>query len=273
MTSLDATDFAAIKARIRATWTAGDFGVIGRTVETANEEIVSNAGIAPGVKVLDIACGTGNSAIPAARRGADVVGIDIAPNLLEQARARAHAAGVKARFQEGDAEALDFPDASFDVVISVFGAMFAPRPELVVSELRRVARPGGRIVMGNWTPDGFAGESFALARRFLPPPPGIAPPSRWGEEAIVRERFRDGISDLRMTRRMALLTFPFDEARTVEHYRRYFGPTIRTFEALDPARQDEYARDLEALWKEHNRMDDGTVAVESEYLEVVATRA
>jgi ubiquinone/menaquinone biosynthesis C-methylase UbiE len=265
-------DIDGLKARIRSSWIAGDFGIIGRTVEEANEEIVGRLNIAPGIEWLDVACGTGNSAIPAARRGARVTGIDIAPNLLEQARARAKAAGVEARFVEGDAEQLAFPDASFDIVISVFGAMFAPRPDVVASELKRVCRRGGRIVMANWTPEGFAGEMFKLSARHMPPPPGIAPPVQWGDESVARERLRDGIAELKITRRVATLSFPFDEAQTVEHYRKYFGPTIKTFESLDAKEQSAFRQDLETLWKRHNQASDGTVRVESEFLEIIATR-
>ena len=267
------SDIDALKARLRATWMAGDFGVIARTVEQMEEDLVGSLGIRPGTKVLDVACGTGNSAIPAARRGADVIGVDIAANLVEQARRRAEAEGVKARFQEGDAEKLEFPDGSFDLVISVFGAMFAPRPDLVASELKRVTKSGGRIVMGNWTPTGFAGVQFKLATKYVPPPPGMTPPVQWGDENIVRERFREGISNLEIKRRTAVMAFPMNEAEVVEHFRQFFGPTARTFEALDEAGQAAYRRDLESLWKDHNRAKDGTVAVESEFLEVIATRA
>lgn len=266
-------DLDALKERLRATWTAGDFGAIARSIEEANQEIVERLEIQPGTKVLDVACGDGNSAIPAARRGAVVTGVDLAPNLLEQARRRADAAGVEARFEEMDAEQLAFPDGSFDLVISIFGAMFAPRPAVVAAELERVCRSGGRIVMANWTPESFSGQTFRLTARYVPPPPGMAPPVEWGDERIVRERFRDGISDLKLRRRIARLRFPFDEAATVEHFRTYFGPTMRTFAALEPEQQEAFRRDLVAQYREHNRATDGTVLIESEFLEVIATRA
>lgn len=267
------SDIDALKAKMRATWMAGDFGVIARVVEEANEEIVAGLGITPGTKVLDVACGTGNSAIPAAKRGAEVIGVDIASNLLEQARERAKAAGVSIRFEEGDAEALVFPDGAFDLVISIFGAMFAPRPDLVASEFKRVCRPGGRIVMGNWTPTGFSGESAKLTSKYVPPPPGMAPPVQWGDEAIVRERFKDGISKLEITRRRTRFRFPFDEAGAVEHFRTYLGPTMGTFKALEGDRREAFRQELEAQWKRHNRATDGTVDIENEFLEVIATRA
>jgi ubiquinone/menaquinone biosynthesis C-methylase UbiE len=273
MSTVSSSDIDALKARLRSTWIAGDFGVIARIVEGVNEEIVARLDIGPGTRVLDVACGTGNSAIPAARRGADVTGIDIAPNLLEQARARAKEARVTIRFEEGDAEQIVFPDSSFDFVISIYGAMFAPRPDLVAAELKRVCRSGGKIVMGNWTPSGFVGQTFKLSSKYVPPPAGMAPPVLWGDEATVRERFKDGISNLKLTPRIAVMRLPFTEAETVEHFRKYFGPTMRTFEALDAEGQAAYQRDLEALWKQHNRATDGTVRVESEFLEVVATKA
>jgi len=273
MSTSTPADIDALKNRIRATWMAGDFGVIARQVQETNEEIVARLNLASGTRVLDVACGTGNSAIPAARQGADVTGVDIAPNLLEQARARAQEAQVPARFQEGDAEDLAFPDASFDVVISIFGAMFAPRPERVASEFKRVCRAGGRIVMGNWTPDSFAAASFKLSAKYVPPAPGMKPPVLWGDEATVRERFHEGIARLDLQKRTAIMRLPFGVPETFDHYRRYFGPTIRTLEALDVEGQKEFQRDFEALLAAHNRATDGTTRLESEFLEVVATRA
>ncbi len=267
------SDIEAIKARIRATWTSGDFGVIAPQVESEEAELVERLNLQAGMKVLDVACGTGNSALPAARLGADVTGIDIAPNLLEQARARAEAEGLRAHFEEGDAEQLGFPDGSFDVVVSIFGAMFAPRPDRVAAELKRVCRSGGRIVMGNWTPDSFAGQTYKMTTKYVPPPQGIPAPTLWGDEATVRERWRDGIAKLEIHRRTATFRLPFDEAEAVEHYRKYFGPTIRTFAALDPAGQEAYRKDYEALWKANNKASDGTIEVPSDFLEVIATKA
>ena len=267
------SDIDALKARLRAAWMAGDFGVVARYGEQTQIDLIDRLDIQPGMKVLDVGCGTGNSAIPEAKKGAEVTGVDISPNLLEQARKRAEAEGVKARFQEGDAEKLEFPDASFDLVVSIYGAMFAPRPELVASEFKRVTKPAGRIVMGNWTPTGFMGQSFKLATKYVPPPPGIPAPVLWGDEQTVRERLSTGISKLQLTPRLARLAFPMDEAAAVELLRTYVGPTKLAFERLDEAGQAAYRRDLEALWRQHNRATDGTVAVESEFLEIIATRA
>src|SRR5579859_7132205 len=177
-----------LKASMRATWMAGDFGVVAKTIAAAAEGFVARLPVSPGARVLDVACGTGNSAIPMARRGTIVTGVDIAPNLLEQARERAAAEGVEVTFDEGDAEQLPYADASFDAVVTMFGAMFAPRPALFASELARVLRPGGLLAMANWNPAGFTGKMFKVGAGHVPPPPGIAPPVLWGDDATVRER-------------------------------------------------------------------------------------
>ena len=265
-------EFEALKARLRATWMAGDFGQIAKYSYHGAEEFVSRLPITPGLKVLDVACGTGNVAVSAALRGAAVTGVDLAPNLLEQARARAESDGVKIQFDEGDAEQLPYQDAFFDLVATMFGAMFAPRPERAAAELIRVCRPGGHLAMANWTPAGFTGRMFNAVTRHVPPPPG-PPPILWGDENTVRERLREGVSDLKLTRRPIVLAYPFDEAGVVEFFRRYFGPTQRAFEALDEEKQANLRHDLEQLWRENNRATDGTTSVESEYLEVVALRS
>src|SRR5579862_8187139 len=181
-------DFEQLKQRMRGTWMAGDFGQIARYSAKGAEEFVNRLAISPGMRVLDVACGTGNLAIPAARRGAQVTGVDIAPNLVEQARQRAAAENLPATFEEGDAEQLRYPDAQFDLVMTMFGAMFAPRPERVSTELARVCRPGGTIAMANWTPEGFVGKTFRLTASYVPPPEGIPAPVLWGVEDNVKER-------------------------------------------------------------------------------------
>ncbi len=201
-----------------------------------------------------------------------MIGVDIATNLLEQARARAQAEGLDVRFDEGDAEMLPYEDASFDLVVSLVGAMFAPRPELVAAELARMCRPGGRIVMANWTPSGFVGQLFKVMAAHIPAPPGMLPPVLWSDEATVRERLRNGIADLHMTKQMYPIHYPFPPSGVVEFYRTYYGPTNRAFEALNTDDQAALRRDLERLWSEHNCVADGTTHVESEYLEVVAIR-
>jgi SAM-dependent methyltransferase len=265
-------DFSALKTKMREAWMAGDFGVIARYAEVAEEEFVERLRLTPGTRVLDVACGTGNTAIPAAQRGAIVTGVDIAPNLIEQARIRARRALVAADFREGDAEQLPFADSSFDVVVSVFGAMFAPRPERVVSELLRVCRPGGKIAMGNWTPTGFVGKMFALSAKHVPPPPGIPAPSMWGDEAVIRERFGSGAKQITCNRVICDFTYPFSPADVVQLFRDYFGPTRVTFSKLDANGQAALASEMEALWVANNQAKDGTTSVPAEYLEVHVVR-
>jgi len=228
--------------------------------------------LAPGARVLDVACGTGNLSFPAARAGAIVTGVDIAPNLLATARARAAAEGVNLQFDEGDAEALPYADAAFDEVVTMFGAMFAPQPQLVAAELARVCRPGGRVAMANWTPAGFIGQLFKITSQHVPPPP-MPSPLLWGDEATVRERLRDGFTNPRFSRRSLSMDFPMTPPDAVEFFRTWYGPTQRAFAALDEAGQAAYRRDLERLWTEHNRATDGATRIAAEYLEVSVTRA
>jgi SAM-dependent methyltransferase len=269
-----AIDIDALKSRMRATWMAGDFGLIAKGYETGAAEFVRRLALAPGTRVLDVACGTGNLALPAARVGAEVTGVDIATNLLEQARSRAAAEGLAVRFDEGDAEKLPYPDASFDAVVSMFGVMFAPRPALAAAEMLRVIRPGGSVALANWTPGGFVGQMFKTIAGHVPPPAGVPSPIQWGDEAKVRERLGRGTTDLRTTPRMIAFEFSFSPAEVVEFWRVYYGPTNRAFEALaaEPAKQTALRADLERLWASHNRAQDGSTRVESEYLEVIATR-
>ena len=267
------TEMAALKTRLRATWIAGDFGEIARFYTRDAEDFINRLDLKPGMKVLDVACGTGNLALPAARAGAEVIGIDIAPNLVEQARENAQREGLKAQFEEGDAEAMRYESAEFDAVVTMFGAMFTPRPEAVANEMKRVCRPGGIIAMANWTPAGFIGQMFKTMSGHVTPPAGMPSPLMWGVEENVRQRFGLGISNLEAKTQMVTFAFPFSPAEVVEHFRLYYGPTQKAFETLDESKQAALRKDLEALWSEHNRATDGTTHVESEYLEVIATRA
>lgn len=267
------SEIDALKARLRATWIAGDFGQIARFLALEAELFVNRLGLKPGMKVLDVACGTGNLSLPAARLGATVTGVDIAPNLIEQARANAAAEGLSATFDEGDAEALPYEEASFDAVITMYGAMFAPHPDLVAAEIKRVTRPGGLIAMANWTPTGFIGQMFKATAAHVPPPAGMASPVLWGKEDVVRERFGDGVSKVETTPRIVSFAFPFSPAEVVEHFRVYYGPTNKAFGALDENGQAALRRDLEQLWTDNNKATDGTTSVEAEYLEVNAIRS
>jgi SAM-dependent methyltransferase len=265
-------EMESLKTRLKAMWMTGDFGEVAKHIETGAEEFIARLALKPGASVLDVACGSGNLAIPAARLGAIVTGVDIATNLLEQARARAESENLTIQFDEGDAENLPYADAAFDVVVSMFGAMFAPRPGLVAAELVRVCRPGGRIAMANWTPDGFIGQMFKISGKHVPPPANMPSPLKWGNEEAVRERLRDGIADLQLTRLMCPFIYPFSPAEVVESFRTYYGPAQRAFDALDTKGQAELRNDLERLWVEHNKATDNTTLVEGEYLEVIATR-
>jgi SAM-dependent methyltransferase len=266
-------EMAALKTRLKSMWMAGDFGEVAKHIETGADEFINRLNLKPGSSVLDVACGSGNLAIPAARAGAVVTGVDIATNLLEQARARAAAENLTIQFNEGDAEHLPYADASFDEVITMFGAMFAPRPELVSAELTRVCRPGGRIAMANWTPEGFIGQMFKITGKHVPPPADMPSPLKWGDEETVRERLRDGVTDLKLNRQMCSFIYPIPPREVVESFRLYYGPTQRAFDALDANGQAALRSDLEQLWNEHNRATDGTTLVKGEYLEVIAIRS
>jgi len=266
-------EMQALKTRLRTTWMSGDYGVFAKYLEPDALKFLAGLKIQPGTRLLDLGCGAGQIAIPAAQAGVDVTGVDLAANLIEQAQVRATSEGVKASFQEGDAEALAFPDASFDMVVSLIGAMFAPRPELVASEMLRVCRPGGRIAMANWTPQGFVGQMFKLIGKHVPPPAIMASPLLWGDEARVRERFGSGVSSLETNKRMYIFRYPFAPGEVVDFFITYYGPTNRAYASLDVAGKEALHKDLEQLWSSHNLASDGSTHVESEYLEVQALRA
>ncbi|MGB8727871.1 MAG: class I SAM-dependent methyltransferase [Candidatus Sulfotelmatobacter sp.] len=266
-------DFAQLKSGMKAAWMAGDFGQIAGFVSGEEEGFVARLNLKPGTRLLDVACGTGNSALPAARVGAKVTGVDIATNLLEQARKRAAAEQLEIHFEEGDAEELPFADHSFDAVVSIFGAMFAPRPERVAAEFLRVCKPGGTIAMANWTSQGFVAKTNQLVAKMVPPPPGVPPPNLWGDESTVSQRIGHGCSQLHCTRRKIVMAYPFPPTEMVAFFRRYMGPTQVAFSRLDAPGQANLAAQLESLWVEHDIATDGTTAVESEYLEVRAIRA
>ena len=272
--SQPAPDIQTIKARQKATWESGDFGEVAKLIMPIAEDFMSRIDLKPGMKVLDAACGSGNLAVIAARRGCVTSGLDIASNLIAQARQRARELSLDIEFTEGDAEAMPYKDATFDAVISMYGVMFAPRPERVVAELYRVTKPGGFIGLANWTPEGFIGKMFGVFSRHLPPPPGLASPLLWGNEVAVTSRFNGTVKDLNMTRHIARMRYPFDPATTVDFFRKYYGPTHRAFAALAPAAQDALRHDLVELQTRHNvaRRPDET-DTPAEYLEVHARRA
>jgi 2-polyprenyl-3-methyl-5-hydroxy-6-metoxy-1,4-benzoquinol methylase len=260
---------AHLKQRMKSSWMAGDFGQIAKKLANGAEEFISRLELKPGMKVLDVGCGTGNQSLPAARTGAQVTGVDIATNLLEQARERAVEENLKIQFDEGDAEQLPYGDAQFDVVLSMFGAMFAPRPQVVAGELQRVCRPGGLIAMANWTPDSFVGKSFQVTGKHIAPPTEIPAPTLWGREEVVRERFATSFT-LQMQKRVVLIDLRLSPEAAVDFFSQYFGPTQIAFSRLDADGQKRMRDELIALWTEHNIGDAQHTKIHSEYLEVHA---
>jgi SAM-dependent methyltransferase len=266
-------DIDALKTRLKATWMDGNYDYFSRFMESSAVEFLDRLDIPAGMSLLDVACGSGQLALIAARRDVNVTGIDIATNSILAARSRANADGLDARFDEGDAESLPYADASFDVVASLYGAMFAPRPERVAAELLRVCRSGGTIAMGNWTPGGFIGTMFKTFARFIAPP-GMPAPVLWGDERTVAERFGAELSRLQMTRVNYRFDYPFGPAEVVEFFRTNYGPTTRAFASLGDADRAALRADLVQLWTAHNTATTpGRTIVDSEYLEVVGIRA
>jgi len=272
LTTQPTTDLTMVKSRQQATWSSGDYAVIGTTLAITGELLCEAVDLRPGQRVLDVAAGNGNATLAAARRWADVTSTDYVPALLERGRTRAAAERLPVTFQQADAEELPFADGSFDVVLSVFGVMFTPNQEQAAQEMLRVCRPGGTIGLANWTPDGFIGHVFRTIGKYIPPPAGVKPPALWGTEGRLRELFGDGISELTVKRRMFVFRY-----RSAEHwlevFRTYYGPVLKAFAALDAEGQAGLARDLTELLQRFNQGGTGTLAVPSEYLEVVATRS
>jgi SAM-dependent methyltransferase len=266
-------EMEALKARLKATWMAGNYGHFATYLEPGALEFLARLAAVPGTRMLDVACGAGQLAIPAARAGVLATGVDIASNLIAEAQARAKAESLSARFDEGDAENLPYEDASFDLVVTLFGAMFAPQPDRVAAELLRVCRPGGRIAMGNWTPEGHVGQMFKIIGKHMPPSPLMVSPVKWGDDATVRERLQKGAASLVTTKRTYSMHYPFPPAAVVEFFRINYGPTNRAFAALDSAGQDALRHDLEQLWTDNNSAPNSVTQVEAEFLEVVAIRS
>jgi ubiquinone/menaquinone biosynthesis C-methylase UbiE len=266
-----ATDFEQLKSKLKTTWMTGDYDAFSRYMEKDAEQFYRRLGVAPGARLLDVGCGAGQLALIAARAGARVTGCDISTNWLDAARARAAAEGLGVTFDEGDAEALPYKDASFDVVVSLIGAMFAPRPDRVAAELTRVCRPAGMIAMANWTPGGFVGQMFKTIGKHIAPS-GMPSPVLWGDEPTVRERLSEGIAELKCTRQMYRFEYPFAPEAVVEFFRTHYGPMTRAFASLDDKEQAILRNELVELWSAHNIAASGSTRVDAEYLEVVATR-
>lgn len=267
-----APDIESLKSRLRATWMAGDYDRFSRSMESEARSFYERLDVPPGAQLLDVACGSGQLALIAAREGVRVTGVDIAENLIERAQARSMAEGLSARFRVADAESLPFEDATFDVVVSLIGAMFAPRPQLVAGELTRVCAPGGTIAMANWMAEGFVGKMFRTIAKFIAPS-GMPSPLLWGDESVVRERFGSQVCELKFARRHYIFDYPFPPSDVVNFFRLCYGPVNRAFASLDRAGRKSLHQELETIWSVDNHGRDGFTLVEAEYLEVVATRA
>jgi SAM-dependent methyltransferase len=264
-------DLAAIKRGQQQTWASGDFHVVGARIVLTAEQLVDAADLRAGWNVLDVATGSGNAAIAAARLGCTAVGVDYVPALLERGRRRAAVEGLDVVFVEGDAEALPFPDGSFDAVTSVFGAMFAPDQTRAAMELLRVTRPGGTIALASWTPDGFIGELFRTVGGHMRPAAAIPSPMLWGSESHLRQLLGHGITSLDVRERT--FTFRFQSAASfVTFFRLWYGPTLKAFAALNDVAGDALETDLIDLVERHDRLGDGAVAVPAAYTEAIAVR-
>ena len=265
-----------LKARHRALWASGDYpAVAAELIPALGPELVRAAGVRPGDRVLDVAAGSGNAAIPAAEAGAIVTASDLTPELFEAGRRIAAQRGVDLEWAEADAEALPFADNSFDAVISCVGVMFAPHHQAAADELIRVIRPGGTIALINWTPEGFIGNLFKTMKPYAPPPPpGASPAPLWGSEDHVRELFGDRVADLTMQRQTVVLDHCTQPAEFREYWKRNYGPTIAAykFNADKPERVDALDRDFLEFLTGANRGDDQHGAWEAEYLLVTATK-
>jgi SAM-dependent methyltransferase len=264
-------DLAAVKARQQATWSSGDYAVIGSTLQLVGESLCEAAGVSAADRVLDVACGNGNAALAAARRFAATTGIDFVPALLERARARAAADGLRVELREADAEALPFGDGAFDAVLSTFGVMFSPDQARAAAELARVCRPGGRIGLACWTPDGFIGRVFQVVGRHLPPPAGLRSPALWGTEARLEELLGEACGERRVERRRFVFRYRSPD-HWLEVFRTWYGPIHRAFAALPPEARPALERDLRGLLDELNEAGDGSLAVPGTYLEAVLVR-
>ncbi len=275
-TASNTPDLAAVKQRQQAAWSSGNYAVVGTTLQIVGERLAESADLRWDERVLDVAAGNGNATLAAARRGCRVTSTDYVPALLELGRQRALAEQLEVQFQHADAEALPFADGSFDAVLSTFGVMFTPDHARAANELLRVCRPGGRIGLANWTPEGFIGQMFKVLGRHVPPPAGVQPPSLWGSVAHLQQLFGDRVSAITATPRMFNFRYR-SAAHMVDVFRQWYGPVQKAFQALPAERAAELERDLIALMErmDHSAHHDGrrdALRVPSEYLEIVIVR-
>ncbi len=266
-------DLPAVKTKMKATWEDGDYAGFATYMEPGAIDILNGWAIQKDVTLLDIGCGSGQSAIPAARSGIKVTGIDIADNLIEHARERARYENLDARFDVGDAENLPYGENDFDVVISMIGAMFAPQYDKVAYEMGRVCRSGGRLHMANWTPDGFAAAMFRCVAQYTPPAAGIKSPALWGVEDVVIQRLEKYFTDFTLERKFyPRWTYPFGTSELVELFRHKFGPVKRAFDSQNQQGQNALRAELEEIYQAHNIATDGTTEIKGEYLNVTARK-
>jgi ubiquinone/menaquinone biosynthesis C-methylase UbiE len=264
-------DLKAVKNRQQGAWSSGDYAVVGTTLQIVGEELCEALDVRSGQTVLDVAGGNGNASLAAARRWCDVVCSDYVPALLERARERATAERLDVDFREADAEALPYPDSSFDVVVSTFGVMFTADQDQAAAELLRACKPGGKIGLANWTPDGFIGQLFKVIGKHVPPPAGVKSPALWGTRARLAELFEPHASSVKSSQRMFAFRYRSPE-HWLEIFKTYYGPLLKAFGALDPPAQAALENDIMALIAQFNCAGDGTMVVPSEYLEVVIVK-
>lgn len=263
-------DLATIKSRQQAAWGSGDYAIIGTTLQIVGETLCEAVDLRSNQRVLDVAAGNGNATLAAARRFADVVSTDYVATLLERGRERAAADRLPVTFQEADAENLPFADASFDVVLSTFGVMFTPNQQKAASELVRVCRPGGKIGLANWTPQGFVGRLFKIIGKYVPPAPGAKSPMLWGDRAHLEELFGSkGTVDAQ--NKIYAMRYKSPQ-HWIDTFRTYYGPMVKTFAAVDAEARKALEADLHALLDEFNVAKDGTLVAPGDYLEVVVTK-
>lgn len=272
MSLTNAAEIDALKSRLKATWMSGNYDYFSRFMEPSAAEFLERLPLRTGDRLLDVACGSGQLALLAARKGAAVTGVDFAANWIQAARGRAASEGLPVTFDEGDAEDLPYPDESFDIVASIFGAMFAQRPERVASELIRVCRSDGTVAMANWTREGFIGRMFQTIGRFIAPS-GMPSPLLWGDETTVRQRLGDAVLDIGLRRVQYRFDYPFPPDAVVDFFREHYGPMNRAFAAVPEAAQTAMRTALVDLWSEADQSRDAQrTIVDAEYLEVLATK-
>jgi SAM-dependent methyltransferase len=271
LNSPPAIDLAAVKNKQQLAWSSGDYAVVGTTLQIVGESLCEALDLRAGERVLDVAAGNGNATLAAARRWCDVTSSDYVPTLLERGRARASAEGLPVKFEQADAENLQYAQGSFDVVMSTFGVMFTPDQEKAAAEMARVCKSGGRIGLANWTPTSFVGEIFKLIGRYIPPAAGVKSPGLWGTEARLREIFGTRIDTIAIERKDFVFRY-HSAAHWLEVFRTFYGPLHKAFAALDAGLQESLTADLIALAERFNRATDGTLVAPSEYIEVVIKR-